>query len=310
MSPFVVSLIIFVCAVVLVLVTAYICFYQAFYTHRNKKQEEKEFDLPYGKAYEPYYDMMKNWMREARSLPFTEYSITSFDKLKLYAKYYECQKGAPIEIMFHGYRGTAERDLCGGISRCFALNRNVLLVDQRGAGKSEGNVITFGVKESLDCLEWVDFAIKTFGEDVKIILTGISMGAATVIMAAGNELPKNVIGVLADCGYTSAEDMIKKTINELRLPSNFLYPFVKLGGLLFGGFNIDKATPIESIKNCRVPVFFVHGEADCFVPCEMSRLNFNACNSRKKLFTVEGADHGLSFPKDPKGYLEKLHDFF
>ncbi|MBR6743512.1 MAG: alpha/beta hydrolase [Clostridia bacterium] len=212
--------------------------------------------------------------------------------------------------MFHGYRGTAERDLCGGVNRCFALERNVLIVDQRTAGKSEGRVITFGVKESRDCLSWIDFAIKTFGSDVKIILTGISMGAATVIMAAGTKLPENVIGVLADCGYTSAREMIKKTIKELNLPSNILYPFVKLGGLIFGGFNVDKATPIESIKKCSVPVLFVHGEADGFVPCEMSKQNFDNCPTRKLLHTVAGADHGLSFPVDPEGYLDKLYGFF
>ena len=310
MSPIVASLIIFLCAAALVLITAYICFYQAFYSNRRKKSEQNEFDLPSGKVYEPYYDIMKNWITRTRKLPFTEYSITSFDGLRLFAKYYECEKGAPIEIMFHGYRGTAERDLCGGVDRCFALKRNVLLIDQRGAGKSEGTVITFGVKESIDCLHWIDFVINTFGKDVKIILTGISMGAATVLMAAGNDLPENVIGVLADCGYTSAQDMIKKTISEFKLPSNFLYPFVKLGGLLFGGFDIDKAVPLEAVKNCRVPVFFVHGEADEFVPCEMSRRNYEACNSRKFLLTVEGADHGLAFPKDPEGYLEKLYGFF
>ena len=303
-------LIILVVLILIVLTVSYICFFLAFYVPKNMPKSDAEYDLPQGETYKPFHEVMILWINQTRARPFTEYSITSYDGLKLYAKYYEYKKGAPVEIMFHGYRGTAERDLCGGVNRSFALERNVLLVDQRAAGKSEGRVITFGVKESRDCLAWIDFTVKTFGEDTKIILTGISMGAATVIMAAGNPLPKNVIGVLADCGYSSAPDMIKKTIRELKLPPNLLYPFVKLGGMIFGGFNVDKANPLNAIKKCTVPVFFVHGEADTFVPCEMSRLNFEACPTKKFLLTVKDADHGLSFPFDPEGYIENLYGFF
>lgn len=303
-------LIILFCLILLVLAVSYACFFLAFYVPKQMPKNDNEYDLPQGKAYKPFHKQMISWINETRARPFTEYSITSFDGLKLYAKYYECEKGAPIEIMFHGYRGTAERDLCGGVSRSFALGRSVLIVDQRGAGKSEGRVITFGIKESRDCLSWIDFAVNTFGEDSRLILTGISMGAATVIMAAENPLPKNVIGILADCGYSSAPEMIKKTIRELKLPSSLLYPFVKLGGLVFGGFNIDKAVPLNSIKKCAVPVFFVHGEGDTFVPCEMSRKNFDACATKKLLHTVKGADHGLAFPMDPDGYIKNLNGFF
>ncbi len=303
-------LIVLAVLIVVVLATSYICFFLAFYVPKRMPKSDNEFDLPQGKAYKPFHEVMISWMKQTRARPFTEYSITSFDGLKLYAKYYEYKKDAPLEIMFHGYRGTAERDLCGGVNRSFALERNVLLVDQRAAGKSEGRVITFGVKESRDCLYWIDFAIKTFGSDIKIILTGISMGASTVIMAAENPLPKNVIGILADCGYSSAKEMIKKTIGELKLPSRLLYPFVKLGGIIFGRFNVDKANPLKAIENCKVPVFFVHGKSDRFVPCQMSERVFEACPTRKFLHTVEGADHGLSFPADPEGYIENLCGFF
>lgn len=212
--------------------------------------------------------------------------------------------------MFHGYRGTAERDLCGGVQRCFALGRSALLVDQRACGKSEGNVITFGINEHRDCLSWLDFMIYHFGPDVRIILTGISMGAATVTMAAAKELPNNVIGILADCGYTSARDMIKKTIHEMHLPADVLYPFVKLGARIYGRFDLEEATPIEAAARCHVPAIFIHGEADTFVPCEMSRLNYEACPTRKRLLTIAGAGHGLSYPAEPELYLDALKTFF
>ncbi len=292
---------------VLALVTSYICYIFTFYAVRKKQTEE--FSLPPGKIYEPYRDIMVSWMKEVRAMPFEQFSITSFDGLKLYGKYYEYKKGAPIELMFHGYRGSAERDLCGGVQRAFALERNVLIVDQRTSGKSEGHTITFGINESRDCLSWVDFMISHFGNDVKIILTGISMGAATVTIAAGKPLPENVIGILADCGYTSARDIIKKVITQKKLPANILYPFVKLGARLFGRFDIDETSPIESVKNCTVPAIFVHGESDNFVPCEMSKANYNACQSRKKLITVKGAGHGLAYLVDPDAYISELKNF-
>ena len=187
----------------LVLGLAWVCFYIAFYISEKDKKPRTEFDLPKGKIYEPYADDMIRWMKEVRAMPHEELQITSFDGLTLHGKYYEYAPGAPIELMFHGYRGTAERDLCGGVQRCFRLGHSALLVEQRAASRSQGNVITFGVKEHRDCLSWVKFAEKRFGPDAKIILCGISMGATTVLMAAGEELPKCIVGVLADCGFSS-----------------------------------------------------------------------------------------------------------
>jgi pimeloyl-ACP methyl ester carboxylesterase len=181
----------------------------AFFTTR--KDDSKGLTLPHSDLYGPYRETVENWMEETKGTEKETVSITSFDGLKLYGKYYECIPGAPIELMMHGYRGRAERDLSGGVQRCFKLGRNALIIDQRACGKSEGNVITFGVNEYRDCLSWIDFIIRHFGEDTKIILCGISMGASTVLIASQQKLPKNVVGVLADCGYTSAKDIIKKT---------------------------------------------------------------------------------------------------
>lgn len=293
---------------VAVAVIAYICYRMAFYTQKIESTEE--YPIPEGEIYEPWRDVMVKWMKESRALPHREFSITSFDGLTLRGKYYEHTPGAPIELMMHGYRGDAERDLCGGVQRSFALGRNALIVDQRGCGKSDGHTITFGVNEHRDCLAWVDFMIKRFGPDVKIILTGISMGASTVLMAAGRELPKNVIGVLADCGFTCARDIIQTVIREMGLPPKLAYPFVKLGARIYGHFDIDEYPAIEAVKNCKVPVIFYHGEDDAYVPCDMSRENFEACASAKKLVTIPGAGHGLCYPVAPKLYLESLREFF
>lgn len=291
-------------------VIAYVCFRMAFYAPRETNTPTEEYPIPPGKIYEPHRDAMIGWMKEVRAMPCEEMTITSFDGLSLYGKYYEYAPGAIVEIMFHGYRGSAERDLCGGVQRCFKLGHSALIVDQRCSGKSEGDVITFGVNESRDCLDWMRFAIDRFGPDVKLILTGISMGAATVMIAAGEDLPENVIGVLADCGYTSARSIIKKVIRQIKLPANLAYPFVKLGAKLYGHFDLEAVSPIEAMKHCTVPVIFFHGEDDDYVPCYMSRRNYAACTARKRILTVPGAGHGLSYLFAPQEYRAAMREFF
>ena len=289
---------------IITLLISYVCFRMSFLVVKRSKAE-----IPPGKAYEPYRPVLKKWMEEARKMPCEEMEITSFDGLKLRGKYYECIPGAPMELMLHGYRGNGERDLCGGIQRAFALGRNVLIPDQRAGGRSEGRVITFGINESKDCVTWLEHIEKRFGPDVKVIITGVSMGAATVMMAAGRELPKCVVGVLADCGYTSPRAIIKKVIRDMKLPADLLYPFVRLGAIVFGRFDPDSYSPEEAMANCKLPVIFVHGEADDFVPCEMTRRNYELCTGPKVLLTVPGAGHGLSYPAAPERYIRTLKDF-
>ncbi len=294
----------------LVLALSAVCFLIVFYAPRKKgSAATQEPDLPRGKAYEPYRELMLRWAYEMRALPREDISITSHDGLTLYGSYYEKIPGAPVELMFHGYRGTAERDLCGGVQRCFACGRNALVVDQRAASRSDGRVISFGVNEHRDCIAWAEFAAERFGPQTPLILTGISMGAATVMMAAGEPLPKSVVGVLADCGYTSAREIICKCADQMHLPSRLAYPLVRLGARLFGGFDPDDANPVESLKRCCIPVIFFHGEADDFVPCEMSRVNYAACAAPKRLVTVPNAGHGASFLIDQEGYLAELDAF-
>ena len=294
----------------LVVLISLICYLIVFYAKPEKPLGPDEYDIPHGQIYEAHRDAMIRWQKEVRAMPSEDMSVTSFDGLKLCGKYYEYAPGAVTELMFHGYRGSAERDLCGGVQRAFSLGRNVLLVDQRTACRSDGHTITFGINEYRDCLNWVDFAIREFGPDVKLILTGISMGAATVVIASGQELPKNVVGVLADCGYTSAKEIIKKCAREMGLPGDLVYPFIKLGGKVFGHFDVDETSPIEAVKNCKVPIIFYHGSSDDFVPCDMSKAVYDACPAPKRLVVTPGAGHGLCYLIDPETYLTELAGFF
>jgi fermentation-respiration switch protein FrsA (DUF1100 family) len=215
-----------------------------------------------------------------------------------------------MELMFHGYRGNAQRDLPGGVQRCFECGRSAFIVDQRCSGRSQGKTITFGINERKDCLTWVDFLVDHFGPDVRIILTGISMGAATVVMAGGEELPPNVIGILADCGYNSQKDIMLKIAGEMGFPPKLCYPFIKLAARVFGGFDLEETTPMDALKKVKVPVIFFHGEDDGFVPCWMSKAMYEACPGKKDICTVPGADHGLSYPMDMDGYVARVRAFF
>lgn len=281
-----------------------------FYVFPKRTEDKTAIDLPPGKIYEPFYDKMRKWVIEARNTPCEVVSITSFDGLKLTGKYYEYAPDAPIELMFHGYRGNAERDLAGGMHRAFKLGHSALIVDQRCSGNSEGHVITFGIREYKDCLAWLDFMVSHFGENVKIILTGISMGASTVLIAAGQQIPSNVVGVLADCGFHSAKDVICSVADSMHLPSGLLYPIVKFSARLYGHFDLEEISAVESVANCRVPVLFFHGDADDYVPSYMSQINYEACNSRKKIVFIPNAGHGLSFPIAPDRYIKEMDEFF
>ena len=294
--------------VFLFFLTTFVCFMLTFYSKKRKILGEDEFEIPRGRVYEQYKDKIVAWSRQARKSYSEHLSIKSHDGLTLRAKYYEYKKGAITELLFNGYRGSAERDLSAAIERCFALGHNALLIDQRSSGRSDGHIITFGIRESQDCLAWVDFATKKFGEDCRLMISGVSMGASTVLLAAGKKLPKNVVCALGDCPYSSARDIIKTVLRALKLPA-FLYFFIRAGGLIYGGFDVNTADVKKSLEHACVPVILLHGDGDRFVPCEMSRELFDACTSKKKLVVIKDAPHGLAYPVDPELYLSSLESF-
>ena len=287
------------------------CFMKVFYV-KTRPDPKEEYPIPEGKVYQKHRAQLIKYIKAARSMSHKNVEITSHDGLKLRGKFYEYATDAPIELMLHGYRGNSERDLSGGIIRAFALGHSVLIVDLRGCGKSEGHIATFGILESKDCMAWIDYILDYIDFSAKIILTGVSMGAATVMMTATHEdLPQNVIGVLADCGYTSPKEIISKVVDDMGLPRKLIYPIIRLSGKVFGGFDIEEYSPLEAMERFTLPIIFFHGDDDKFVPKEMSIENFEACASPvKDLVLIEGADHGLAYITDPTKYVIRLRDFF
>ena len=209
----------------------------------------------------------------------------------------------------HGYKGHYIRDFCGGNKMVRDMGHNSLVIEQRAHAESGGRTITFGIKERRDCLSWINYANERFGKDTPIFLSGVSMGATTVLMAAGLELPKNVRGIMADCPFDSPKDIIKKVAGEMGFPPTLAFPIIWLGALLFGHFNLTKTDVERSLKKANVPILLVHGDDDRFVPVEMSKKIYDARSNLIELHIFEGAGHGMSYMVDENRYKELSRNF-
>lgn len=296
---------------VLVILAAYICYRIAFWAPKRVLDEDVQIHLPDGEQYLKVRAGIEKCVTDMLNRPFEPVTITTFDGKKLYARYYHVADGAPLQIQFHGYKSSAVLDFCGGSLYAGKIGHNALVVDQRSHGKSEGKSITFGVLERKDVLCWIDYARSRFGEDVRIILAGLSMGAATVLMSTDQPLPSNVIGVMADCPYSAPSDIIKTVCaRDMHMPANLMYPFIKLGARLFAGFDLEESSAVTAVKNTPVPILIIHGTGDKFVPCDMSREIRDANPDMITLVTVPEAGHGLCYMTEPKMYEDAMQEFF
>ncbi len=274
-----------------------------------KHFEDEDFKVPDGRKCKKKHARISQYVNEMLIRPFEPVTITSHDGLILYARYYHVADNAPLQIQFHGYKSSAIVDFCNGSRLAGNLGHNALVVDQRSHGKSEGKCITFGIMERRDCLSWIEYALKRFGKDTKIILAGLSMGAATVLMATDQPLPTNVMGIMADCPFSSPKDIIKKVCWDMYLPAGFMYPIIKLGARLFGHFDLEECSAVSSVQNAHIPILLIHGKKDRFVPCNMSQKIAEACASPVTFVAIENAGHGLSYQAAPKQYEEVTVSF-
>ena len=302
--------IVYLCAGLLLLsvLIAWYSYRTAFYSPKKRKKDD--YAIPKGAQYEKERQRMLSLIRQMDELPYEAVTISAQDGTKLAARYYHVRDGAPLQIQFHGYRGTAVRDFCGGNKLARESGQNTLVVDQRAHGKSGGTAITFGIRERWDCLSWAEYANQRFGSDTPVFLSGVSMGAATVLMASELELLANVIGIIADCPYSSPEAIIRKVCREdMHLPPALVMPFIRLGARLFGHFDLREASALEAVQHTHIPILLIHGEDDRFVPCDMSREIFGACAGEKNRITFPGAGHGLSYIVDTETYSDAVSCF-
>ena len=266
-----------------------------------KKQMDESRDLiEHGRA---LYD----------SLPYEDLYLTSFDGLRLHARFYKNGDGRRTLLLSHGFRSSGRGDFAAVLPLYYeTLGCSLLVLDHRAHGESEGRYITYCIRERFDVRDWARYLTDRAGGDVQIVLDGISMGATAVLMACGTELPDTVTGVIADCGFTSPWDIFSHILHGTFHLGDF--PILYLVGHMArrrAHFGFREATTVRAVENWTKPALFIHGTADDFVPPAMTEAAYAACPAADKtLILVEGAMHGCSYLRDRARCESALRQFF
>lgn len=289
--------------------TAVIFYFFAIAFVKHDTDDVDDLDSNINKPLKAYKEKIRSGMDYILNRDFKWVSTVSYDGLELFARYFDNNEDKLI-ILFHGYRSSALRDFSCAVEMYTKMGFNVLLCDQRSHGRSEGLLITFGVKESRDVLSWVEFASARFTPE-KIVLGGMSMGATTVLLSLKYPMPDTVKAAVVDCGFTSPAAIIKKVAKQhFKINATFFIPFMNLACLIFGRFSITRDNTVDAVKNSDLPIMLIHGDSDGFVPCEMSQENYNKAGDKCHLSLIKGADHGLSFLVDEQKVVKEISEFF
>ena len=218
-------------------------------------------------------------------MPSEDKWIESFDKLKLHGKLYPApEKSRKFVLCIHGCRTNSKSEFAPFIRFYHDQGYNVFLPDDRAHGESEGELIGFGCLDRFDVVDWAKFLVDEYGEDIEILIQGVSMGAAASINACGEDnLPKQVMGLVADCSFTSVIEQFGNSFQSIfHIPK---FPFVPLCSLMSkfrGGYSFYEHSPLENSAKIKVPVLFIQGDEDNLVKPEMAKRLYDACKARKR----------------------------
>ena len=237
--------------------------------------------------------------------------VVSYDGKLLSARFLPCDNARGTILLFHGYRSSALLDFGLEVEFLHKQGYNLLLCDQRAHGASQGRYMTFGVRERYDVLSWVTYLAQMLGAEHPMFLSGMSMGATTVLLASCFEFPANVRGVIADCGFSSPYAIMKCVLNERckwLLAGLVLHP-TDLFTRVFAGFSLHECATTDAVAATSLPILFLHGSADHFVPCRMSQEAYDACAGERKLLLISGAGHARAYLTDPPRVQSAMEDF-
>ena len=274
--------------------------------HSPKKWQNNDYNKVKKVNYEGISGKVNNLVDQILKIPYEDLYIESYDGLKLHGYLYKSEGSNEYVILFHGYRRTARRSFCGLAMDLLKENKNVILVDQRAHGQSEGHQTTFGKKEQYDVADWVKYAREHFGEDSKIIIGGVSLGAANVLMAL-DKIDENV-KVIADSPYYSIEDVFKQTIRNYKLPVAFFYPLAIITARIFCHMDLKSDIPTE-IKNSKNKILIIHSVNDNVVPYQLSEKICKENENHVQLSLFEGHEHGFSYLRQTVKYKEVYFAF-
>lgn len=240
----------------------------------------------------------------------SEESIKSDDGLNLVAKKVTHDKPSKkVAIVAHGYMGKS--DYMGQYAQLFYDEGfDVLVPDNRAHGKSEGKYVGFGWLDRKDYVRWIDEVVKEYGTDVNIVLYGLSMGAATVMMTSGEDLPQQVKVIIEDCGYDSVRNELAFQLNDMfNLPYFPMIPLASSYTKLRAGYSFGEASAVKQLEKNKLPLLFIHGDKDDFVPTDMVYQVYRATKGPKELVIFEGAKHAESLKKHPEEYKKTVKNF-
>ena len=262
-------------------------------------------DIIYAEYNDENLNDAQKWLEEKSN--YSDKYIESYDKLQLHS-YVVSQNSNKWAIVVHGYGGSGK--LMSDKSKYFYdMGYNVLIPDLRGHGKSEGDYIGMGWKDRLDIISWINFITKE-NPNAEIVLHGTSMGAATVLMTSGENLPSNVKAIVADCAYTSAWDEFSYQLETyLKVPSYYILNVTNMVTKLKAGYSLKEASALECVKKATVPILYIHGDKDKFVPYSMMDKLYDATISPKEKLTIEGGEHANSDLVSPFLYWLTVEDF-
>ena len=254
------------------------------------------------KPYKNIYEDAAKWLR---SKPKKEVNIKSKDGLRLHGIMLENPKAKGVILLAHGYRSTKERDVYAGAKNYYNMGLSILFIDQRCCGKSEGKYITFGVKESEDINEWIKYLRKNY-KNKNIFLGGISLGATSVLLVNN----PHVKAIVADSGFTSGWDEIKYCLKHyFYLPGFLFMPMINVFAKKIAKYNLKAKKTFDNLSKLNIPILFIHGNADDFVPTDNCVKNYEHYKGPKEILIIDGAQHGMSFLIDPETYLKTIKEF-
>ena len=276
---------------------------------RNRVKMERTMKMA-GTDWNQYKDFMKERKNYMMAQPHEDVWITSEDGLKLHGTWFPREDETKVVICFHGYTSQGMNDYIGLSGDYLKRGYSMLLVDERAHGQSEGEYIGFGCLDRKDALGWIGWVLKECGESVQILLHGTSMGGSTVLMASGLELPPQVKGIVSDCAFTSPKYVFTHVLHTMyHLPA---FPMIQIADRVNkekAGYGLDECNAAREVQKATVPILFIHGEADTFVPCRMCKEIYENCASPKQILTIPGAAHAESYYKDTAAYEQALDTF-
>ncbi|MCQ4022147.1 MULTISPECIES: alpha/beta hydrolase [unclassified Ruminococcus] len=295
--------------VIIVLICATVYFYRL--TILRKPTATLENNINASTDWSKHLDFIHKRKEWFYAQPMEEVYINSCDGLKLHATLLKnSSPSIKTVICFHGYTSCGKNDYTSLSKFYYEHGFNVLIVDERAHGESEGKYIGFGVLDRNDAKSWVQYIIEQFGNDSIIFLHGTSMGGATVLMATGVDLPSNVKAVVSDCAFTSAYDVFCHILKrDYHIPK---FPIMNLTDYLTkknAGYGYKDVNTIDCVSKTNIPILFIHGDKDDFVPYWMSEKNYAGCSSEKELLIVQGADHAESYYVNTSAYEAALLRF-